>query len=132
MAKVKFTTSRVDGFIASNGHGQSFLWDEKTPGLAVRATSAGAKAYIFQGKIHGQTVRTTIGDTRSWMIDQAQAEARRLQRLIDEGKDPREEKANERAGYQARQEESRRREVSFGEAWEATTNRPRLLFTSIC
>jgi len=119
MATIKFTAARVDGFVCDMGKSQAFLWDEKTPGLGVRATLAGAKAYIFQAKIHGQTVRTTIGDTRSWAIDQAQGEARRLQRLIDEGKDPREVRATERASYEARKDQSRRQEATFGEAWES-------------
>ena len=42
---------------------QVFLWDTEVPGLAVRAT-AGAKAYIFQGKPTGRDLRLTIGDVR--------------------------------------------------------------------
>ncbi|MGF6808352.1 PPE-repeat protein [Paraburkholderia sp. Clong3] len=87
MAKVNFTAARVEGHRCAPGQvtqkgkpiNQSFLWDSKTPGLGLRATTGGAKAYIFQGKIHGSTVRITIGDPRSWTIDQAQERARSLQ-----------------------------------------------------
>lgn len=117
MPKVKFTERRVDGHNCPEGKAQAFLWDEKTPGLGLRATASGAKAYIFQGRIHGQTVRLTIGDPRSWDIDKAQEEARRLQRLIDEGKDPREVKAEVRAAYEAEKAAARRKDVTLGDAW---------------
>ena len=103
MAKVNFTAARVDGHCCAEGKSQSFLWDSKTPGLGLRATAGGAKAYIFQGKIHGSTVRITIGDPRSWTIDQAQERARSLQTLIDEGIDPREREAEQKAAHEARQ-----------------------------
>ncbi|MDZ7809982.1 MAG: Arm DNA-binding domain-containing protein [Arhodomonas sp.] len=56
---------------------QAFLWDTAAPGLGLRATSTGAKAYIFQARLHGRTVRQTIGSPEAWDIDAARAEARR-------------------------------------------------------
>ncbi|WP_211462733.1 tyrosine-type recombinase/integrase [Collimonas silvisoli] len=119
MAKVNFTIARIEGHSCLAGKSQSFLWDEKTPGLGLRATAAGAKAYIFQAKIHGSTVRVTIGDPKSWPIDKAQGEARRLQRMVDEGKDPREVRADQRVASIARKAEARRQDVTFAVAWEA-------------
>jgi integrase len=119
MAKINFTAARVDGHRCTEGKSQSFLWDSKAPGLGLRATSGGAKSYIFQGKIHGQTVRVTIGDPRSWTIDKAQEEARRLQRLVDDGKDPRVERSKQRAAHEAEQAEARRKDVTVAEAWSA-------------
>lgn len=43
-------------------------------------------------------------------------EARRLQRLVDAGKDPRVEAAEQRAAHEARKAETRLREVTAGEA----------------
>ncbi|WP_052321577.1 tyrosine-type recombinase/integrase [Ralstonia sp. A12] len=125
MAKINFTAARVDahhcppGEVTEKGNPvtQAFLWDSKTPGLGLRATIAGAKSYIFQGKIHGQTVRLTIGDTRSWTISKAQEEARRLQTLIDSGQDPREVKEEQRASYEARQVAALRESATVSQAW---------------
>lgn len=117
MAKVNFTASRVDGFSCFDGKSQSFLWDNRSPGLGLRATAAGAKAYIFQGKIHGRTVRVTIGDPRSWTIEQAQEQARRLQRLIDDGIDPRVERAKQAVADEARRAEILRQDATVEEAW---------------
>ncbi|RRW93570.1 tyrosine-type recombinase/integrase [Pandoraea apista] len=117
MAKVNFTAARVDAHRCPEGTAQAFLWDSASPGLGLRATASGAKAYVFQGKIHGQTVRLTIGNPRSWTISKAQEEARRLQTLIDAGRDPREVNAEQRASHEARRATAIRDSVTVAEAW---------------
>jgi hypothetical protein len=87
---------------------QAFLWDAKTPGLGLRATVSGAKTYIFQAKLNGSTVRVTIGDPRSWTLDKAQKAARDLQQLVDDGKDPREVRAEQRTASETREAEALR------------------------
>ncbi|MFM0192115.1 integrase family protein [Paraburkholderia strydomiana] len=118
MAKVNFTAARVEAHCCAEGKSQSFLWDSKTPGLGLRATTGGAKAYIFQGKVHGSTVRITIGNPKVKTIAEAQARARYFQNLIDDGKDPREHEAQQKAAHQARQVAKRREDVTVGEAWK--------------
>ena len=73
MAKVKFTAGRVAGFKCELGKNQSFFWCDTVPGLAVRVTSNGAKSYIFQAKVNGKTMRSTIGSVQAWGIDAAGA-----------------------------------------------------------
>lgn len=118
MAKVNFTTGRVNNFTCEQGKAQAFLWDSKSPGLGLRATAAGAKSYVYQAKFNNQTVRVTIGDVRSWTIEGAQERARYLQTLVDSGIDPREHIAEKQAAHAARQLEAKRQDVVFGEAWE--------------
>ncbi len=126
--KIKFTAGRVDEFAYESGKSQSFLWDTASPGLGLRVTANAAKSYIFQGKLNGSTIRLTIGDPRTWDIAKAQAEARRLKVLIDNGQDPRKVKADalaaERAARDAQEaavaaeEEKRLREsVTLGDVW---------------
>ncbi|SPV17307.1 Phage integrase [Burkholderia cepacia] len=117
MAKVNFTAGRVNGHSCPAGKSQSFIWDSGASGLGLRATAAGALSYIFQGKLAGDTVRVTIGAPRDWKIDDARDEARRLQRLIDAGKDPREEAAEQRVARESKKAEARRRDVTVSEAW---------------
>lgn len=69
---------------------QVFLRDTKVPGLRVRVTNTGAKSFVFEAKLHRQTIRRTIGDVRNWSIEGARVEARRLATLLDTGTDPRE------------------------------------------
>ena len=42
---------------------------------------------MFQSVYQGKDVRLTIGSPAAWSIPDAQAKARELQRLIDEGHD---------------------------------------------
>jgi integrase len=60
---------------------QAFLRDRKAPALRVRVTSSGVKAFVFEAKLEGQTIRRTIGDVRSWTIEAARVEANRLRVL---------------------------------------------------
>lgn len=121
MARIKLTAPRVDSFTCPEDKPQVFLWDDTAPGLALRATRAGAKAYIFQSRLDGAALRITIGDPASWTIPNARAEARRLQTLIDQGKDPREEKAasiaKDQAARHAAAAKKARESTTVGEAW---------------
>jgi integrase len=104
------------------------LWDSVAPGLGLRATPSGGKSFIFQAKLNGQVVRTTIGDPKTWDIAAAQAEARRLKIIIDNGQDPRQVKAAKLAAEQAErdtkaaaaaaeQAEAQRRGLKLGDVW---------------
>lgn len=96
-ARANFTKVRVERFACPAERQQAFLWDTTAPGLGLRATGKGAKAYIFQARLHGRTVRQTIGSPEAWDIDQARAEARRLRVLVDSGIHPAEEKREREA-----------------------------------
>ena len=89
MQRERLTPDRIRRFSCPEGTKQAFLWDTVAPRLAVRAT-AGAKAFVFEAKLNRQTIRRTIGDVRAWNIDEARAEANRLQVLVESGTDPRE------------------------------------------
>ena len=89
MKKENFTATRVADLKCTPGKKQSIYWDGKTPGLGLRVTAAGSKAYIFETRLNGKTVRMTIGDPRTWGIGDAQAEAARLKAMTDQGIDPR-------------------------------------------
>jgi len=125
MARQKLTAGRIRDFQCPDDAKQAFLWDSEIPGLGVRATK-GAKAYIFQGRLAGKTVRVKIGDVRSWAIDStdpekpgARQEARRLQTLIDQGLDPRLEKQKRLEDTRCKIIEVERHEITVGEAWTA-------------
>ena len=118
MAKIAFTAGRVSGFKCPPNKAQAFLWDATAPGLGLRATPAGKPAYVFQGVYQGATIRLTIGSPNAWSIPDAQAKARELQRLIDEGKDPRELKREALAAHAEKQAAAAANAVTVGEAWE--------------
>ena len=124
MAKIAFTAGRVAGFKCPSDKAQAFLWDATAPGLGIRATPAGRPAYIFQGRHEDKTLRLTIGSPDAWSIPQAQEKARQLQRLIDEGHDPRELKREalaaagaKKAAAAAQVEADRVASVTVGDVW---------------
>jgi integrase len=134
MAKVRLTAPRVDEFICPAGRAQAFLWDSDTPGLGLRVTPSGAKAFIFQSRFQGSTVRITIGDPKHWPLSSrtdragagakviqlgAREKARQLQAIIDGGRDPRIVEAEATAADVATRHATKAHSVTFGEAWNA-------------
>ena len=84
------TVGTIDRLSCPPGKQQAFMRDSEVPALRVRVTAAGAKSFVFESKLNRQTIRRTIGDVRTWTIEQARAEARRLAVVLDGGQDPRE------------------------------------------
>lgn len=123
MERDNLTAGRISKFALPADATQAFLWDKDTKTLAVRISTGGKKAYIFQSRFNKKSLRITIGDIRTWSIDRAREEARRLQSLIDQKKDPRQvataaisaaENARDTAAAEAR-----RQVVTVANAWDA-------------
>ena len=116
-SRVRFTLDRIRRFTCPPDKPQAFLRDLIAPGLGIRAT-AGSKSYIFQSKLKdGRTVRITIGDWHTLDIDQAREAARQLQVIVDQGKDPRQEKRKQTAEAVAQLERERLTQEPALEAW---------------
>ena len=122
--RVKFTAGRIAKLKCKAGKQQTIYWDSEATGLGLRITVAGAKSYIFETRLHGKTVRVTIGDVRDWPIDgsaevskTARFEARRLKNMTDQGIDPRKQAAQQRATAKAEDAEVDRQAVTLAEAW---------------
>ncbi len=98
---------------------QAFLRDTESPGLRVRVTAAGAKSYVFEGKLNRQTIRLTIGDVRAREIPAARAEANRLRVLLDSGADPRELERQQAEAKTANKVAAAAAAVTVAEAWAA-------------
>ncbi|WOO32851.1 integrase family protein [Diaphorobacter limosus] len=96
---------------------QAFLRDAKAPGLRVRVTNTGHKAFVFEAKLNRQTIRRTIGDVRAWTIEQARTEARRLAVLIDAGINPNEQERQQQAAAAAEQAAAAAQAVTVGAIW---------------
>lgn len=117
LSRQKLTFDRIRKFALAEGKNQAFLWDADVSTLACRVTR-GTKAFVFQSVYAGKTLRMTIGNINDWRIDDARAEARRLQTLIDTGVDPRIAKAEKIAEAASQQAESRKTKMTFSIAWE--------------
>ncbi len=117
MAKIVFTAGRVSGFTCPADKAQAFLWDVTAPGLALRATPAGKPAYVFQSRYQDKTIRLTIGNPDAWSIEQARDKAKALQRLIDDGKDPRDLKRDALADKATKAAADTANAVTVGDLW---------------
>jgi integrase len=131
--KENFTPERVAGYACEPGRQQTIYWDKKQQGLGLRVTTSGGKAYVFEGRLFGKTVRITIGSPEAWPLERyvttdratgekvervgARQEAARLKALMDRDIDPREEKAEQRAAHEARKLEARRKDATVCEVW---------------
>lgn len=116
--KENFTAERVAKYQCLGGKKQTFYWDAKTSGLGVRITSAGAKSYIFESRLHGQTLRMTIGSPKDWSLGAAQAEARRLKTLTDQHIDPRKVIARQAEEARALKVDEKRRNALVAHVWQ--------------
>jgi integrase len=122
------TAPAIDRLTCPAGKAQAFLRDGKAPGLRVRVTATGAKSFVYEAKLDRQTIRCTIGDVKSWSIDKARTEARRMAVLLDNGQDPRE---IERQRQQAKAEAKRAaiaHALTVGEVWCAYIEKRRPLW----
>uniref|UniRef100_A0ABX1PS53 DUF4102 domain-containing protein n=2 Tax=Aromatoleum anaerobium TaxID=182180 RepID=A0ABX1PS53_9RHOO len=59
------------------------------PRLTMRARPSGTKSFIFKATLNYKAIRITIGSADAWTIEAARDEARKFQRWIDDGLDPR-------------------------------------------
>ncbi|HEY0877870.1 MAG TPA: integrase family protein [Zeimonas sp.] len=108
----RLTRARVDELIveqtraASSAAKRSYAihWCPATPGFGVRITSSGGASWVFERRLHGKTVRRTIGpaagrgaitvDYARKLSTQVSAE---LQTGIDRAAERREQRRNEKA-----------------------------------
>ena len=118
-ARIRLTLDRIRKLPPPEGKQAVYVFDDDPKQLSVRVTPAGAKSFVFAGKLNKVPLRVTIGDVKVWSLDDARTEARRLQALIDQGIDPRQEKAERLAAVEAKREEARRVEAPALEAWTA-------------
>lgn len=118
-----FTAGRVADFACPEGKQQAIYWDGKQPGLGLRVTASGARAYVFESRCQGRTVRVTIGAPSAWPLDAARREAARLKMQTDSGINPAEQRREQDAAKAAArvqaETETQRQSLTVGEVWSA-------------
>jgi integrase len=101
--------------------GEAWLRDTKSH-LAVRARPARggiSKTFVFDSTLAYQRVRIAIGDVDTWSLSDALELAQEWQKLIDEGRDPREVIREREAAEQAAKAEAAAAEEAKRAAAEA-------------
>ena len=126
--RVHLTLERIRKLTPPYGKQAIYVFDDDPRHLSVRITPAGVKSFVYAGKLNGVPLRVTIGSADTWNLDDARVEARRLQTLVDAGRDPRQVKAEITAAdeaaretafaaKEAEQREKLRQEITLGDAW---------------
>ena len=113
------TAGLIARLTCSAGKMQIFLRDTKAPGLRVRVTANGAKSFVFEAKLHRQTIRRTIGDVRAWSIEAARNESNRFRVTLDSGVDSRELERQQHADKAVKASAAAAHAVTFDEVWRA-------------
>lgn len=102
--RVKLTKRLIDS-ITPPGAGQVFLRDISLIGFAIRVTH-GSKSFVLERRIHGRPRRITLGNYPPMTIEQAKDKAEALIGEIANGKDPAQERIDQR------------KEITFGDLEE--------------
>lgn len=91
----KLTKNQIDQ--ARPGASDVFLWDASLPGFGVRIKPSGTKSFICQYRNrHGRSRRQTIGRYGVLTLDEARRIARDELASTAHGRDPRQERINQR------------------------------------
>ena len=112
------TAGLIERFNCPDGKAKVFLRDSEVPGLAVRATNKGAKAFVFQRKTkEGNFLSKTIGPPSIWSIEKARTEARKLALNVEQGQDPRELERQQKAEQEAKRQQAKAKALTVGDVW---------------
>lgn len=82
----KLTKTLVEG-LPTPESGQALYRDAELKGFGIRV-GTGSKVYYAEGKVHGKTVRVTIGHHGVFTAEQARTEARNILGMIARGINP--------------------------------------------
>lgn len=92
----KLTQGAVDAFRLGKGSAEEIIFDNSkggVPGLGLRIREGGSRKWIFQYRFIGQQRRDTIGTAAALTLEAVRIKARAMRVKIDDGIDPRVEKA---------------------------------------
>ena len=91
----KLTQQFVDR-VTTPATGQRFFRDARAQGLALRVTSGGAKAWVWEGRVKGRVRRITLGPHPALSLSVARDEALAMAAAVARGEDPAAARARER------------------------------------
>jgi integrase len=93
---MKITADIIDKLEApAAGQQPKFHYDDKLKGFGVRVTHTGVRAFIFDTRVNGKSVRYTIGRCNKLGIDAAKAQVKKLAGAAAEGRNVRAERKAE-------------------------------------
>lgn len=94
--RIAFTKKAVEA-IEPPPKGRLYVYDERTPHLAVCVTAQGTKTFYRCGRVHGKASRIRIGTSNELSVEQARDICKQLTGEVASGGDPAERLAAKRA-----------------------------------
>src|SRR5262249_340180 len=77
-------------------HATKPVWDSEVNGFCLWPYDGGARSFLLFYPVSGRLRPITIGAFPTWSVEAARLEAKALRRLIDQGRDPAQEKRERR------------------------------------
>jgi integrase len=90
-------TDRIVDALSVPAKGHKRYPSDKVKGLNAQVTSTGERGFVMRARLHGRDWFDTIGHRPAWTTAAAERRAMELRQLIDQGIDPKEVHAKERA-----------------------------------
>lgn len=103
--KLNFTKPKLTG-LNPPAKGREYVYDARTPGLALCITEKGTKTFYFYRRIDGRPVRVKIGRFPEISIEKARTNATKFAGEIADGKNPQQER------------KAARKDMTFGELFD--------------
>jgi integrase len=72
------------------------VWDSEVNGFCLWPYDGGARSFLLFYRVSGRLRQITIGAFPTWSVEAARLEAKALRRLIDQGRDPAQERRERR------------------------------------
>lgn len=94
--RIHLTVEAIGRLACPAGKDRAWVYDAKTPGLAVMVTAKGARSFYVYRKVNGRPQRVRLGGFPDISIEQARRLAGRTTGSIAEGIDPQAEKRRAR------------------------------------
>ncbi len=95
--RINFTATSIAAVKPPKDSDRAFVYDVRTPGLALMITAAGARTFYRYQKVNGRPQRIKLGRFPDITVEQARKLAQRAAADISEGLDPQAEKRAARA-----------------------------------
>ncbi len=116
--KRRLTLAGIERFTLPEDRNEMVVWDTVAHHLGVRHRRGRSPAFIFTCKFAGKTVRLSLGNVSSITLEQARKETARLNALVAQGIDPREDKRRRKAEEETARRERERAAATFGALWD--------------
>ena len=120
--KRRLTLAGIERFTLPDDRNEVVVWDTVAHHLGVRHRRGRTPAFIFTAKFAGRTVRLSLGSVSAITLEQARKETARLNALLAQGIDPREQRHRQKEDEEARRAERLRREARLEVLWEEYLN----------